>query len=93
MSSVKQQRDEEDLWSPKNVARAQAQVPGIGPLVDQVLREWKKPTVEEHQPLSRATVKYGHSGNCWSYEKEYLTCDPPRELPQLRAEWSYLKAY
>ena len=55
MSSVQQQSNEEDLWSPKNVARAQAQDPDIGQLVDQVLREWKKPTVEELQPLSRAT--------------------------------------
>ena len=55
MSSVQDQRDEEDLRSTKNVARAQAQDPDIGPLVDQVLREWKNPTVEELQPLSRAT--------------------------------------
>ena len=43
MSSVQNQSNEEDLWSPKNVARAQAQDPDIGPLVDQVLQEWKKP--------------------------------------------------
>ena len=55
MSSVEHQSDEEDLWSPKNVTRAQALDPDIGPLVDQVLREWKKPTVEELQPLSRTT--------------------------------------
>ena len=36
-------------------AQAQAQDPDIGPLVDQVLREWKKATVEELQLLSRAT--------------------------------------
>ena len=53
MSSVQHQSDEEDLWSPNNVARAQAQDPAIGPLVEQVLREWRKQTVEK--PLSRAT--------------------------------------
>ena len=88
MSSVQHQSDEEDLWSPKNVARAQAQDSDIGPLVDQVLRDWQKPTVEELQPFSRATREICGQ---WSYETEYFTCDPPRELPQLRAEWSYLK--
>ena len=39
MSSVQHQSDEEDLWSPKNVARFQAQDPDIGPLFDQVLLE------------------------------------------------------
>ena len=43
------------MWSPKNVAQAQAQDPDIGPVVDRVSREWKKPTAEELQPLSRAT--------------------------------------
>ena len=56
MSSVQHHSDKEDLRSPKNGARAQAQDPDIGPLVDQVLREWKKPTVEELQPLSQATM-------------------------------------
>ena len=46
----------EDLWSPKNVAQAQAQDPDIGPVVDQVSREWKKPTAEEFQPLSRVII-------------------------------------
>jgi len=44
MSSVHHQSNEEDPWSPKN--------PDIGPLVDQVLWRWKKPTVEELQPKS-----------------------------------------
>lgn len=52
--SVQHQSGEEDLWSPKNVAQAQAQDPDIGPGVDQVPRGWKKPTAEELQPLSRA---------------------------------------
>ena len=55
MSSVQHQSDEEDLWSPNNVARAQAQDPAIDPLVEQVLREWRKQTVEKLQPLNRAT--------------------------------------
>ena len=55
MLSVHHQSNKADPWSPKNVARAQAQDPDVGPLVDQVLREWKKPTAEELQPLSRAT--------------------------------------
>ena len=55
MSSVHHQSDEEDPWSPKNVAQAQAQDPDVGPLVDQMLQEWKKPSAEELQPLTRAT--------------------------------------
>lgn len=31
-------------WSSKNVARAQSEDPDIGPVVDQLLQEWKKPT-------------------------------------------------
>ena len=52
---IAQQSGEENLWSPTNVAQAQAQDPDIGPVVDRVSREWKKSTVEEFQPLSRAT--------------------------------------
>ena len=55
LPSVQHQSDEEDLWSPKNVARAQAQDPDIGPVVDRVSREWKKLTAKELHPLSRAT--------------------------------------
>ena len=92
MSSVQHQRGEEDLWSPKNVARGQAQDPDIGPLVDPVLREWKKPTVEELQPLSSATREIWAQWKLLELrEIEYFTCDPPRELLQLRAEWSYLR--
>ena len=47
--------DEKDLWSFENVAQAQSEDPDIGPVVDQLLREWKKPTDEELRPLSRAT--------------------------------------
>ena len=52
--SGRHQNDEKDLWSPKKVAQAQGQDPDIGPVVDQLSREWKKPFDEELQPLSRA---------------------------------------
>ncbi|KAL9952487.1 hypothetical protein ACROYT_G039751 [Oculina patagonica] len=47
--------NEKDLRSSKNVARAQSEDPDIGPVVDRLLQEWKKPTDEELRPLSRAT--------------------------------------
>ena len=37
------------------MAQAQREDPDIGPVVDQLLREWKKPTDDELRPLSRAT--------------------------------------
>ena len=50
------QRDnDKDLWSTDNVARAQSEDPTIGPVSDQLLREWKKPTDEELRPWSRVT--------------------------------------
>lgn len=36
--------NDKDLWSSENVAQAQREDPDIGPVVDQLLREWKKPT-------------------------------------------------
>ena len=47
--------NEKDLWSSENVARAQSEDPDIGPVVDRLLLEWKKPTDEELRPLSRET--------------------------------------
>lgn len=37
------------------MARAPSEDPDIGPVVNQLLWEWKKPTDEELRPLSRAT--------------------------------------
>ena len=36
--------NDKDLWSSENVGQAQREDPDIGPVVDQLLREWKKPT-------------------------------------------------
>jgi len=47
--------NEKDLWSSENVAQAQREDPDIGPVVDQLLRECKKPADGEPRPLSRAT--------------------------------------
>ena len=71
------------------MARAQAQDPDIGPLVDQVLRGWKKPTVEELQPLSRATREIWAQWELLELREGVL--NQPRELPELSAEWSYLR--
>ena len=50
-----QEDNEKDMWLSENVARAQSEDPDIGPVIDQLLREWKKPTDEELRRLSRAT--------------------------------------
>ena len=47
--------NEKDLWSSENVAQAQHKDPDIGPVVDQLLREWNKQTNGELRPLSQAT--------------------------------------
>ena len=47
--------NEKDVWSSENVVQAQSEDPDIGRVVDQLLREWKKPTDGELRPLSRAT--------------------------------------
>lgn len=39
--------NDKDLWSSGNVARAQSEDPDVGPVVDQLLREWKTPIDKE----------------------------------------------
>ena len=46
---------EGEVWSPEKVARTQGEDPDIGPVVKQLLWEWKKSTTQELQLLSRAT--------------------------------------
>ena len=46
---------EKDLWSSEKVAQAQSEDPDIGPVVDQLLWEWKKQSDGELRPLRRAT--------------------------------------
>ena len=43
---------DKDMWSSENVAQAQSEDPEIGQVVDQLLREWKRPTNGELRPLS-----------------------------------------
>ena len=50
-----QRCDGKFFWSPEVVAQAQREDPDIGPVVVQLLQEWKKPTTGELQPTSQAT--------------------------------------
>ena len=50
-----QRCDGKFFWSPEVVAQAQREDPDIGPVVLQLLQEWKKPTTGELQPTSQAT--------------------------------------
>ena len=44
----------ENVWSLEMVEKAQVEDPDLGPVVDQLLRKWRKTTTEELQPYSRA---------------------------------------
>lgn len=55
LPTVHKQCEGRDIWSTAAVAQAQREDPDIGPVVAQLSQEWKKPTTEELQPMSRTT--------------------------------------
>ncbi|KAL9985590.1 hypothetical protein ACROYT_G008012 [Oculina patagonica] len=52
-------------WSQEGIAQAQREDPDIGPVVEQLSRDWKKPTFEDLQSMSRATrAVFGNLPSC-----------------------------
>ena len=67
------------------MARTQSEDPDIGPVVDQLLREWKKPTDEELRPLSRATREIWAQWELLELREGVLYLKSPERTPSAKS--------
>ena len=65
-------------------ASSKREDPDIGPVVDQLLREWKKPNDEELLPLSRATREIWAQWELLKLRKGVLYLWSPGRTPSLK---------